>query len=52
MAQVREQRFSFEVDWYDQQADVIRHYRLFFYPVTGSVEMFDIKNSRPFLKRQ
>ena len=52
MAQVRETRFGFEVDWYDQQADIIRKYRLFYYPVTNSIEMFDIKNNRPFLKRQ
>lgn len=49
---MREQRFGFEVDWHDMQADVIRHYRLFYYPVTSSVEMHDIKNNRPFLKRQ
>jgi nucleoside-diphosphate kinase len=49
---VREQRYGFEVDWYDQQADTIRKYRLFYFPVTSSVEMFDIKNQRPFLKRQ
>ena len=52
MSFVREQRFSFECDWYDQQADVIRAYRVFYYPTTSSIEMFDIKNARPFLSKQ
>lgn len=41
----------FEVQWYDQQADVIRKYRLFFYPLTNSIEMWDKKTMQVFLKR-
>jgi nucleoside-diphosphate kinase len=52
MSLIREQRFTFEVDFYDQQADVIRNYRLFYFPTTNGVEIFDTKNSRPFLSRQ
>ena len=48
---VRDERYVFETEWYDQQADVIRIYRLFFWPVDNSVEMFDKKMSRVFLKR-
>jgi len=44
MSLIREQRFTFEVKWYDQQADVVRDYRLFYFPVTSAVEMFDCKN--------
>lgn len=47
-----EPKFTFEVDWYDQQADIIRHYRTLYYPVTSSIEMFDVKNARIFLKKQ
>ena len=47
-----EPKFTFEVDWYDQQADITRHYRVLYYPVTSSIEMFDVKNSRIFLKKQ
>ena len=46
-----EQKFSFEMDWYDPQADIIRKLRLFYFPVTKSIEMYDIKNKRPFLNR-
>lgn len=48
---IKEERYVFEVDWYDQQADVVRNYRLFFYPLNNSIEMHDKKMNRPFLKR-
>ena len=48
---IKEERYVFEVDWYDQQADIVRHYRLFFYPLNNSIEMHDKKMNRPFLKR-
>jgi len=41
----------FECEWYDQQADLIRNYRLFFFPGDNSIEMYDKKMSRVFLKR-
>ena len=47
-----EEKFTFEVDWHDTQACIIRKYRVFYYPVTRSIEMFDIKNMRMFLKKQ
>lgn len=37
--------------WYDQQADIERYYRLFFFPVDNSIEMYDKKMNRVFLKR-
>ena len=48
---IKEERYVFEVQWYDQQADVIRNYRLFFYPLTNSIEMWDKKTQQVFLKR-
>ena len=48
---IKEERFVFETEWYDQQADIIRHYRLFFFPRDNSIEMFDKKMNRVFLKR-
>lgn len=50
--QLGEQKYTFEVEWYDQQADIVRPYRTVYYPVLQSVEMWDIKNSRIFLKKQ
>ena len=46
-----EQKYTFETEWYDQQADVIRPYRVMYYPGLKAVEMFDVKNNRQFLKR-
>ena len=48
---IKEERYVFETQWYDQQADVIRNYRLFFYPGTNSIEMWDKKTCQVFLKR-
>lgn len=47
-----EEKFTFEVDWHDTQASIIRKYRVLYYPVTKTIEMFDIKNQRMFLKKQ
>ena len=48
---VGEERYKFEVDWYDQQAQIVRKYFLTYYPVDKTIDMFDIKNKRIFLKR-
>lgn len=48
---IKEERYVFEVEWYDQQADILRYYRLFFFPGDNSVEMYDKKMNRVFLKR-
>jgi nucleoside-diphosphate kinase len=52
MATLGELKYTFEVDWYDQQADLIRKYRVMYFPVTSSIEMYDPKNNRQFLKKQ
>jgi len=48
---IKEERYVFEVEWYDQQAEILRYYRLFFFPTDNSVEMFDKKMNRMFIKR-
>jgi len=46
-----DERFCFLADWYDAQACFNRRYQLLFYPVDCSVELFEIKTKRHFLKR-
>ncbi|CAF0792128.1 unnamed protein product [Brachionus calyciflorus] len=46
-----EERFCFHADWYDPQAAFNRRYQLLYYPSDGSVELFEIKTKRHFLKR-
>ncbi|XP_027002738.1 nucleoside diphosphate kinase 7 isoform X2 [Tachysurus fulvidraco] len=46
-----EERFAFLTEWYDPSAALLRRYQLLYYPKDGSVEMFDVKNQRPFLRR-
>lgn len=36
---VGEERYVFETEWYDPQAEVIRSYRLTFYPGDQTIEM-------------
>jgi nucleoside-diphosphate kinase len=44
-------RLSFVVEYVDPQASILRKYMLLYYPGDSTVEMFDIKNHRVFLKR-
>jgi len=46
-----EERYAFNVQWFDPQADMIRPYMLTFYPRDNSIDMYDIKSKRGFLKR-
>jgi len=46
-----EGRFCFICEWYDPHAAFIRRYQLMYYERDGTVEMFDIKNHRMFLKK-
>jgi len=46
-----EDRYVFYVEWFDAQADLIRRYMLTFFPGNSTIEMYDQKNKRPFLKR-
>ena len=51
MAKAGEDRYIFITEWYDQQASIIRKYQLYYFPADKTIEMFDIKNKRMFLKR-
>lgn len=46
-----EERFAFLAEWYDPTAALLRRYQLFYYPKDSSVEMYDVKNQRIFLRR-
>jgi len=49
--ETNEDRYVFVVEWYDQPADLVRKYQLTYYCIDRSVEMYDLKNRRVFLKR-
>ncbi|KAM8875284.1 nucleoside diphosphate kinase homolog 7 isoform 2-T2 [Spinachia spinachia] len=46
-----EERYAFLTEWYDPTAALLRRYQLFYFPKDSSVEMFDVKNQRIFLRR-
>jgi len=48
---VKEERFVFETEWFDAQAELIRKYLLTYYPGDRTCEMYDLKNRRMFMKR-
>ena len=48
---IKDPRYTFETEWYDPQADIVRHYRLFFFPVNNEIAMYDKKMCRDFVKR-
>ncbi|KAJ8670805.1 hypothetical protein QAD02_002064 [Eretmocerus hayati] len=45
------ERFSFDAEWYDKVASVLKKFCLNYYPADNSVEIFDLKNRRLFLRR-
>ena len=47
----RDARFSFIADYFDPQAGMVRKYQLLYYTTDQTIEMYDIKNKRVFLKR-
>ena len=44
MEQVKEERFVFNVEWFDKQADLIRNYLLTFYPSDNSIDMVSVSS--------
>lgn len=46
-----EDRYVFLTEWFDPTAALLRRYQLFYYPKDRSVEMFDVKHQRIFLRR-
>ena len=51
MAAVEHERFAFEVEWLDHNVGTKRKYQLMYYTANDTIEMYDIKNRRTFLKR-
>lgn len=47
----REPRFTFIADYFDVQANIVRQYQMIYYTTDQTIEMYDIKNKRIFLKR-
>jgi len=43
--------YCFVVEWYDAQASITRQYLLYYFLLDDTIEMYDIKNRRTFLKR-
>ncbi|PNF26166.1 Nucleoside diphosphate kinase 7 [Cryptotermes secundus] len=44
-------RYSFNVEWHDTEASIIRTFILFYYKVDGTIELYDTKYRRMFLRR-
>jgi len=44
-------RYCFNVEYYDNQAELLREYQLMFFPSDNSIEMYDIKQKKVYLKR-
>ena len=42
MEGVKEDRYTFSVDWHDRQADLVRNYLLTFYPGDNSIDMVSL----------
>ena len=46
-----EDRYVFIVEWFDQIASLVKKLKLIFYPSNNSLELFNIKTRKLFLKR-
>lgn len=44
-------RYCFVTEWFDIHAQLTRTYEFFFYPVDQTIELYDVKLHRTFLKR-
>ncbi|KAL0901415.1 hypothetical protein ABMA27_006682 [Loxostege sticticalis] len=44
-------KYSFIGEWYDNQASLVRRFNVFYYPTDDTLEMFDLKNRKTFVRR-
>lgn len=44
-------RYSFICEWYDNQASMTRQFNIFYYPTDDTLEMFDLKTRKTFVRR-
>ncbi|XP_031830684.1 nucleoside diphosphate kinase homolog 7 [Nomia melanderi] len=45
------EKYIFEAEWYDKIAGILKNFYLFYYPYDNTVELFDIKARKTFLRR-
>nr|XP_012146345.1 PREDICTED: nucleoside diphosphate kinase 7-like isoform X2 [Megachile rotundata] len=45
------EKYIFEAEWYDKIATVLKKFYLYYYPYDNTVELFDIKARKTFLRR-
>jgi len=48
---MEEEKYAIQVEWYDESASLNRTFTLFYYTRDQTVEMYDVKQKRTFLKR-
>ncbi|CAL1676915.1 unnamed protein product [Lasius platythorax] len=44
-------RYVFEAEWYDKVACILKKFYLYYYPSNNTIELFDLKTRKIFLKR-
>ncbi|CAK9801934.1 Nucleoside diphosphate kinase 7 [Anthophora quadrimaculata] len=45
------EKYIFEAEWYDKIATILKKFYLYYYPSDNTVELFDIKTRKTFLRR-
>ncbi|KAK1132338.1 hypothetical protein K0M31_016446 [Melipona bicolor] len=45
------EKYIFEAEWYDKIACILKKFYLYYYPFDNTVELFDIKTRKTFLRR-
>ena len=45
------ERFCFITEYYDNYSTMVRRFQLFYYPKDNTIEIYEIKNKKIFLKR-
>jgi nucleoside-diphosphate kinase len=48
---LNEDRYVFVVEWFDTAASIVRTYNLIYYAKDKTIEMFDLKSRKMFLKK-
>lgn len=51
MAADYNERYIFEAEWYDKLACILKKFYLYYYPSDSTVELFDLKAKKTFLRR-
>ncbi|XP_048509250.1 nucleoside diphosphate kinase 7 isoform X2 [Athalia rosae] len=45
------ERYTFEAEWFDTVASMLRKFILYYYPADNTVEIYDVKSKKMFLRR-